>query len=269
MPTPNLSTHSARKSHITTLAHTYFSSPAFQLSHAHITRYLVHTHTPTFSNPHPTSLERPRTWRTCWSTIVYEDEKDGRWWASIDAGSLPYEIQMIGFKVLHDLRSRLSLDLKTTKDCQIHEEERCNPFRKGSSDISWDVAKYTPDKHLIRGEEEGWTYRLKVILRWTDNSWIRFREKTVWVGFHVPPHAQPPTRMIRKNEKLEIEHLEYAEIEYSHDDQEKRLHRSTSTGSDRTLVGLDEEGMSDEEVKVWASQFGVGRRKGGRRGVVG
>jgi hypothetical protein len=265
MPTPpDLSTHSARKSHITTLAHTYFTSPTFQPLHHQITQSLIHAHTPSYSNPHPT-LERRPTWKTCWSTIVYKDEKDDQWWAPIPLGSLPNQIQSIGLKILNDLRGLFSFDLaRGTNDCQVHTEETYNPFHKPSSDLIWSIAKYTQEKRLIRGDERGWTYRLKVILRWTDGSWLRFRERAVWVEFHVPVPAPSTTTtmttkgMITQDHPTndEIQHLEYAEIEYN---DEKPLHRTVSMGSDRTLIGSGEGmEMGDEEVKLWASQFGKG-----------
>lgn len=179
-------------------------------------------------------------------------------------------------ETLRELRDGLGLFFRTTMVGKGYDvwvpEESLNPFDSRSDEIMWEILR--PDE-TSSSSDGSIVVRLKLALRWTDDTFKRYRVKYISREFPIDlPQMQTirlrpdgvstdmTTRALRGMGGKGFEHVEYAHIPYHH----QHSSSITLSLSDQTLVGTSYEGslkkekekekeVSEGEVKAWAAQF--------------
>jgi hypothetical protein len=282
------STHQLIKSRIDHLSQAHLASSLWCSQSNQILAFLRAFHTPSFSDPKP-SLERAPSWKSLWGDIRWKDPADDRWWTGVDEEKLTEEIREMGMDTLQTFRMELdrffSSQLVGENVHVYRPEEGPNPFERSSGDVAWEMMQTQSDTAQSLNEI---VVRLKITLRWTDDSLRRYRHKHIYREFQIDHPSQFKPALMSGNSNFsgdfamamaagdkEIQHLEYASIPFVHPparERERPARSFSSSVSEETLVGLDyvhddeKAGMTmtEIEVKAWARQFGDLDRSGKR-----
>jgi hypothetical protein len=274
------STHQLIKSYIDHLAQAHLASPRWSSQSNQILAFLRAFHTPSFSDPKP-SLERATSWKTLWGDVHWKDPADDRWWTGVDEEKLTEEVRGMGVDTLQTFRMELDRFFSSQlvgENVQVYRpEEGPNPFEESSSDVAWEIMQ--PQCDTARSLDEI-VVRLKITLRWTDDSFRRYRHKHIYREIQVDQPSKFKPALMSGHSNFsgdcalamaagdnEIQHLEYASIPFVHTparEHERPARSFSSSVSEETLVGLDyvhddeKAGMTmtEIEVKAWARQFG-------------
>jgi hypothetical protein len=274
------STHHLIKSYIDHLAQAHLASPRWSSQSNQILAFLRAFHTPSFSDPKP-SLERATSWKTLWGDVHWKDPADDRWWTGVDEEKLTEEVRGMGVDTLQTFRMELdrffSSQLVGENVHVYRPEEGPNPFERSSGDVAWEMMQ--PQCDTARSLDEI-VVRLKITLRWTDDSFRRYRHKHIYREIQVDQPSKFKPALMSGHSNFsgdcalamaagdnEIQHLEYASIPFVHTparEHERPARSFSSSVSEETLVGLDyvhddeKAGMTmtEIEVKAWARQFG-------------
>ncbi|KAG7558275.1 hypothetical protein FFLO_02838 [Filobasidium floriforme] len=274
------STYHLIKSHIEHLSQVHLASPLWSSQSNQILAFLRAFHTPSFSDPKP-SLERAPSWKTLWGDIRWKDPADDRWWTGVDEEKLTEEVREMGVDTLRTFRMELDRFFSSQligENVQVNRpEEGPNPFERSSCDVAWEILQPQSDTAHFLNEI---VVRLKITLRWTDDSLRRYRHKHIYREFQVNQPSQFKPALMRGNSNFpgdcamamaagdqEIQHLEYASIPFVHPparEHERPSRSFSSSVSEDTVVGPDYTDddekagmtMTEIEVKAWARQFG-------------